>query len=166
MSSGLRRAATVLTAVTIMAGCADTAHPVRHGSQALGAAERRLLATRYLVIAKAGNRRLEADFTGLEGRHARNLAAARADLADAAATEHRFDQQLLAIRFPPPIEAVARLLVYLNESRSQLTRRAATARTLPELRAAERMLRAANVPVEQEVSMIRQQLGLPPPSTS
>ena len=47
---------------------------------------------RYLVIATAGNRRLNADFDPLERRDRNDLARAKADLRDAAATERLFSQ--------------------------------------------------------------------------
>ncbi len=127
---------------------------------------RHALAARYLAIAEAGNRRLEIDFDGLHGRDRRNLAAAEADLRDAAATERLFDRRLLAIAFPPPTEAAARVLFRVNQARASLTMRAAASTSLRQLGGYEQRLNAANRPVEQEVRLIRRQLGLPPPETS
>jgi len=127
---------------------------------------RKALAARYLAIAVAGNRRLEIDFDGLAGRDRDSLARARADLRDAAATEHLFDRRLLAIVFPAGIERIARALVWLNESRAALTMRAASSATLAQLRSYQPRLSAANRPVEQAVRLIRSELGLPPPETS
>lgn len=129
-------------------------------------AARKALAARYLAIAVAGNRRLEIDFDGLEGRDRDNLARARADLRDAAATERLFDRRLLAIVFPAGTERIARALVWLNTYRAALTMRAAGSRTLAQLRGYEPRLSAANRPVEQAVRLIRGELGLPPPETS
>jgi hypothetical protein len=165
MRTSLRRAAAAAAITALLAGCAAGPRPAS-SHQLLTVSQRRELAARYLAIATAGNEHLERDFDALEGRDRGNLVAARADLADAAATEHRFDQRLLAIRFPARIESVARLLAYLNEARSQLTRKAAASRTLQQLRRQEPVLQAANAPVEEQVRAIRSQLGLPPPSAS
>ena len=119
-----------------------------------------------MAIADAGNRRLETDFDHLAGQDSGNLTAARADLRDAAATEHRFDQSLLAIAFPPAPEAVAHRVFAVNESRAALTTAAASSTELRQLRGYEQRLSAANAPVEQAVTTLRSQLGLPPPNTS
>ena len=128
--------------------------------------QRQALAARYLAIAKAGNRRLEIDFDGLHGRDRRHLGAAVADLRDAAATERLFDRRLLAIAFPPVTEAVARTLYRVNQARAALTIQAAGSVSLRQLADYETRLNAANGPVEQQVRLIRRQLGLPPPETS
>ncbi|MGE5288813.1 MAG: hypothetical protein ACM3ML_16765 [Micromonosporaceae bacterium] len=62
--------------------------------------QRQQLAVRYLVIARAGNRRPDADFGRLQGRDRNRLAAAAADLRDIAATERLFDPLLRQIGFP------------------------------------------------------------------
>lgn len=129
-------------------------------------AARRALAARYLVIAKAGNRRLDADFGRLEGRDKNHLAAAKAELRDVAATEQLFDRRLLKIAFPPRIELIARLLYRVNQARAMLTSAAAASTSLRQLHTFELRLDAANKPVEQAVRTLRSQLGLPPPSTS
>jgi hypothetical protein len=127
---------------------------------------RRALAARYLVIAEAGNRRLDVDFGRLEGRDRNRLATAEADLRDAAATERLFDSRLLRIVFPPETERIARLLYRVNEARARLTSAAAASTSVRQLHAYEQQLSAANRPVEQAVRTIRRQLGLPPPSSS
>jgi hypothetical protein len=124
------------------------------------------MAARYLAIAAAGNRRLEADFGRLNGRDRTDLAAARADLRDAAATERVFDQRLAGIAFPGETGKIARLLVMSNQVRSELTAVAAGSVSLSRLYAFERQMAAANGPVEDAVIVIRSQLGLPPPDTS
>jgi hypothetical protein len=129
-------------------------------------ATRRALAARYLMIATAGNRRLEADFDPLEKRDRNDLVRAKADLHDAAATERLFDRRLLQIVFPPEIERVARQLYRVNQARARLTAAAAASATLPGLHSYEPLLNAANGPVERAVATIRRQLGLPPPSSS
>ncbi|MBO0771962.1 MAG: hypothetical protein J2P35_10945 [Actinobacteria bacterium] len=149
------------TAGATPAGNATSAAP---GRPAAGSGHRSL-AARYLAIAKAGNERLEIDLDGLAGRDRNQLAAAKADLRDAAATERLFDRRLLRIGFPPAIEATARRLYRVNQSRAALTAAAATAGSLHDLHARQPALTAANRPVEQAVRMIRRQLGLPPPAS-
>jgi hypothetical protein len=136
-----------------------------HASPAAGSG-RQALAASYLAIAVAGNRRLDIDFGWLDGRDRSDLAAARADLRDAAATERLFDQRLAGIAFPAGTEMIARLLVLSNQARAQLTTAAAGSLSLPQLQAYRRQLTAANGPVEEAVSVIRSQLGLPPADTS
>jgi hypothetical protein len=163
--------------ILVAAGCAGgpPAAPVPSGQAAPHASPlpgtaagraRRALAARYLAIAAAGNRRLEADFDRLNGPDRADLAAARADLHDAAATEGAFDQRLARITFPVGTEAIARLLVITNQSRSGLTAAAAAAASLTQLHAFERQLAAANGPVEDAVTVLRSRLGLPSPDTS
>jgi len=129
-------------------------------------ATRQVLAARYLAIAEAGNRRLEADFDPLEGRDRNNLIRAQADLRDAAATERLFDRRLRQIPFPPATERVAQQLYRLNQARATLTAAAALATSLRWLHSYEPALDAANGPVEKAVSTIRRLLGLPPADTS
>jgi hypothetical protein len=75
---------------------APSPQPGRSASRATGAARRRA-AARYLAIARPAYRRLDHDLDdGLEGDDRDNLAASQADLR-AAATERRFDRQLLAL---------------------------------------------------------------------
>lgn len=134
---------------------------------ALGRSAARRSAARYLAIAEPANRRLDHDFDdGLDGDDRGNLAASRSDLRDAAATERRFDRQLLQIRLAPATEAMVAILVASNQSRARLTDEAAGATSLARLRSFERRLDAANVPVEDAVKVIRSQLGLPPPESS
>ena len=157
-------------------GCTGAGRPAAAGSAtqspqaakpglAVGHARRRIAAG-YMTIARPANRRLETDLEGIEHRDRNDLAAATADLRDAAATERMFDRQLLAMRLPPATEAVARQLVTANEARARLTDQAATSASLRQLRQYERRLDAANRPVEDAVRVIRSQLGLPPPETS
>jgi hypothetical protein len=118
------------------------------------------------VIAGAGNHRLNADFDPLEKRDRNDLVRAKADLADAAATERLFDRRLLRISFPTQIEPVARDLYRVNQTRARLTSAAAVSTSLRQLHAYEPRLDAANRPVEQAVTTIRRHLDLPPPPTS
>jgi hypothetical protein len=143
----------LLVVVMLAAGCSG-AHAPRHG-----------LAARYLAIATVGNHGLDA-LDKLAGPDHDHLVAARTDLRDAAATERRFDRSLLAIVFPPAIEATVRALVSVNESRATLTTEAAASTSLQQLVRYEQRLSTANGAVEQQVKTLRRQLGLPPPETS
>jgi hypothetical protein len=134
--------------------------------QAVSPAQLKIAARRYLAIARPANQRLGDDFDSLEGPDHDDLAAAKADLRDAAATERLFDWRLLGLTLPPPTRAVARLLVNANQARARLTSAAARSTSLRQLRRYERRLTAANVPVEEAARVIRSQLGLPPPATS
>jgi hypothetical protein len=118
------------------------------------------------VIARAGNRRLNADFDPLEQRDRNDLVRAKADLRDAAATERLFDRRLLRIVFPSETERVAHDLYRVNQARARLTAAAAASTSLRRLHAYQPRLDAANRPVEQAVRTIREQLGLPPPPAS
>jgi len=171
------RAAVAVAGCTALlgAGCATGRHDApAHESASRTAttsglasrSARRALEAQYLVIARAGNRRLEADFDPLEERDRNDLGRAKADLRDAAATERLFDRRLLRIVFPPETERVAHDLYRINQVRATLTTAAAASTSLRRLHAYEPRLDAANAPVEQAVTTIRRQLGLPPPDTS
>ena len=166
----------VLAAAALLAaGCSSAAGPAAAApaqasqaapaGQAIGPAQQKAAARSYLAIARPANRRLETDFDGLDD-HRNDLAAAKADLRDAAATERQFDRRLLALKLPAATETVARLLVTANEARARLTTAAAVSTSLSQLHRYEPRLTAANTPVEEAVRVIRSQLGLPPPETS
>jgi hypothetical protein len=175
-----RRAAAVAAVTVLAAGCSGGAahpaappaspgpagHPRATAAAIAAGAQRRELAARYLAIAKAGNRRLEAEFGRLKGRDRTRLAAAHRDLRQAAATERLFDTRLLGIAFPAATERFAQFLYWANQARARMTAAAASASSLARLRADEHRLAQANKPVEQAVAIIRSQLGLPPPETS
>ena len=160
-------------AALLAAGCTGASGPAAAGPAsraapavpAISPAQRKMAARAYLAIARPANRRLDADFDGL-GDHRNDLAAAKADLRDAAATERQFDRRLLALQLPAATETVARLLVTANQARARLTTAAAASTSLSQLHRYEPRLTAANAPVEEAVRVIRSQLGLPPPETS
>jgi hypothetical protein len=168
--------AVLACAALLAAGCADAARPAAMASAqpshaapagpAASQAQLRTAARMYLAIALPANRRLENDFDSLKGRDRDHLAAAKADLRDAAAAERLFDWHLLGIKLPPAAAAVARRLVDANQARARLTVKAAACTSLRQLRRYERRLAAANARVEKPVRAIRKQLGLPPPETS
>jgi len=120
----------------------------------------------YLQIAEPANGRLEIDFDRLAGPDHAQLAAAQRDLRDAASTERLFDRDLLTLSLPPAVEVTARDLVRVNESRARLTVAFSADHSRQQLTHDEKILTAANAPVEDAVRSVRRQLGLPPPSTS
>ena len=154
------------TATPAATAAAATPVPASTAPAALSAAGRRALAARYLAIAQPANHQLDHDFDGLKDHEGDNLAAAEADLRAAAATERRFDRQLIAITFPPPTEPIVRLLYAANQARAALSMTAAATTSLRQLHGYQTRLDAANEPVEEAVRVIRSQLGLPPPDTS
>ena len=155
-------AATTASAVLLAAGCGSSQPPPARSA----AGGLRALTARYLAIAQPANRQLDHEFDGLTDHEGDDLAAAQADLRAAAATERRFDRQLIAITFPPQTEPFVRLLFDVNQARAALTAAAAAATSLRQLRGFQPRLDAANEPVEEAVRVIRSQLGLPPPDTS
>ncbi len=120
-------------------------------------------AANYLAIAIPANAELEASLDALDGRDHRNLAAARGRLLDVVRTERAFDRVLLAVALPAALADTAQSLVRVNESRAELTARAAAAVTLRVLWIRASGLSAANALVEQQVETLRAQLGLAPP---
>jgi hypothetical protein len=87
------------------------------------------------------SRRLDADFGRLERYDRNRLAAAEADLRDAAATERLFDRRLLRIAFPPQAESgVARVVNRVNQARAQLATTAAASDHWRRVHAHERQL--------------------------
>ena len=77
-----------------------------------------------------------------------------------------FDRDVLILSLPPAVEVTARGLIRANESRARLTFTFSADRSLLQLAHDEKILTAANEPVEEAVRSVRRQLGLPPPSTS
>lgn len=129
-------------------------------------AQGRTASSQYLVIARAGNDRLEIDIDGLTGRDRTRLTASLGDLRDASVTERLFDRRLSEISFSPPIKVIAENLYVANESRADLTAEAATSPTLGTLYHYEARISVANTRVEIQVRRLRSALRLPPPDTS
>jgi hypothetical protein len=147
-------------------GPASAAATAGTGVAALSPATRTALAARYLAVAQPANHSLDVENDGYSDAEHDDLAEARKDLLDETATEARFDQQLLAVRFPAAVEQQVQALVSANKTRIQLTQRQARATTLASLRAFDSQHKAADDAVEAPVRQIRQLLGLPPPATS
>jgi hypothetical protein len=122
-------------------------------------------AAAYLAIATPANHRLDVDFDRFNGADRADLAAARMDLRDIAATEHAFDRNLAHLALPNAAAAWAHTLISTNEDRAALTARAAESISLAQLNGLRPTLTAANAPVERAVTAIRADLGLPPPDT-
>jgi hypothetical protein len=158
----------------LLAGCAPAGTPAGHGSSppvsaaAAAGTPRQLeaLADRYLAVAVPANRRLDDQVGDFTAHQRSDLAAAAADLRAQAVTERWFDQRLAAIPFPPPIAAIARAMAQVNESRAALADQQAGAASLTALRSFAGQHQAADAAVEFGVRLIRQALGLPPPSSS
>jgi hypothetical protein len=123
-------------------------------------------AARYLAIAEPANHSLDQEVDGYSDNEHSNLAAAEADLRAEASTEHRFDQLLAGISFPPPIAAIAVALIRANQARIELTKRQAGSASIAELLSFTGRHRAADAAVEVQVKIIRRDLGLPPPGNS
>jgi hypothetical protein len=158
---GHAAATSLVTAGTVLLGSVLLAAGCTRGPALATASDK------YLAIAQPANRELDHEFDGF-GDHVKDgqLAAAQADLRAVAATERRFDRQLIALSFPPRTEPIVRLLYRVNQARAALTSVAAGAMSVSELRGYQRRLAAANEPVEDAVRVIRDQLDLPPPDTS
>jgi hypothetical protein len=148
------------------AATSSSASPSAGRVTPLSPATQKALAAKYLAIAKPANHSLDTENDGYGDAEHDDLATARKDLLDEAATEARFDAQLLAIRFPPSVGEQVQALVRANKVRIQLTQRQARAITLAGLRAFDSQHKAADAAVEAPVRQIRRLLGLPPPSTS
>jgi hypothetical protein len=142
--------------------------PPAIGATAMAGTPRQLeaLADSYLAIAAPANRRLDDQVGDFTAHQRSDLSAAAADLRAQAATERWFDQRLAAIAFPPAIAAIARATAQVNESRAALADQQARAASLTALRSFAGQHQAADAAVEFGVRLIRQALGLPPPSAS
>ena len=147
------------------AGHSALASPAGH-SAPVPSARRKALARRYLAIARPANHRLDHEVDDFADHQRSDLAAAEADLRAEAVTERRFDRQLAAIPFPPWIAVMARATIGANQSRAALADREARSASLARLHSYAARHRAADASVEFGVRLIRQALGLPPPSQS
>jgi hypothetical protein len=120
----------------------------------------------YLAIATPANKTLDRSFDELDDQDQdHDLAGSSPLLRKIAATERRFDRELLALPLPDRTKAIAAELVRVNEARADLTAQATTATTSDSLRRYQLELTAMNVPVETQVQALRKSLGLPPPDT-
>ena len=145
---------------------ASAGHTAPATSDTLTPAQREALAGRYLAIALPANHRLDHEVEGFADHQRRDPAAAEADLRAEVATERWFDRRLAGIPFPLMIAAMARALIQANQSRAALTDRQARSASLVRLHSFAAQRRAADAAVEFGARLIRQALGLPPPSES
>jgi hypothetical protein len=121
---------------------------------------------RYLAIAESANRRLETALDALDDRDRASLTGALADLRSVVDTERAFDRNLLALALPDEAAQTARNLVAVNEPRASLTTQAVGCPSLDCVRDLRPRLRAADALIETQVTILRAQLGLPPPKAS
>src|SRR4051812_24115753 len=118
----------------------------------------------YMAIATPANHALEESFDALEDEDD-DVATSATLLRNIAATERRFDHDLLALKLPADLGATVLALVKVNEGRADRTEQAASASSLASLHRYETELDAMNGPVEDQVGVLRKELGLPPPDT-
>jgi hypothetical protein len=168
--------AVVCLMLLLAGGCASQAtggrgaagHPSARpaaGGTAPGSGTREL-AGEYLAIAAPANRQLDQEVDSY-GDHVRgDLGAAESALRAEAATERRFDQLLVRIKFPARIDATARALATVNQHRIALTELQAQSASTAALLSFTGSHKSADAAVEAQVRIIRRQLGLPPPDSS
>jgi hypothetical protein len=167
-------AAAVIALVMATAGCGSSHPPLAAhasasptpGTLTLPEGRRRALAAEYLAIANPANRQLDRAVDQF-GDHAHDdLTAAASDLMNHASIERQWDRQLLRIGFPGELKPVVSRLVQANEARADLALREAKSSSLAELGTFGPAHAAADAKVEQQVRVIRHDLGLPPPDES
>jgi hypothetical protein len=124
-----------------------------------GASER--ISSLYTNLAVPADRALTADIEGYSLNQHRNLAAAKLYLLKQVQAEASFDNQLGEITFPPGPDPHADLLIAADQKRIKLIRLQMQAKTLRKLRSFNARDLAANAAVEAQVTIIRQDLGLP-----
>jgi len=116
----------------------------------------------YTSVAVPADRALTTDIQGYSLDQHRSLAAAKLDLQKQVQAETSFDNQLGDITFPPAPDPHADLLIAADQKRIKLIKLQMQAKTLRKLRSFNARDLAANAAVERQVTMIRQDLGLPP----
>jgi hypothetical protein len=158
--------ATPTSATPTSAAPTSAAAPSTPAATQLSRADQKALAAQYLAIARPANHLLDADNDGYGDNEKDDLAAAKRDLRAEMATERLFDRQLRRIKFPAQIALTAQALVRSNRVRIALTTSQARSTSLARLRSFDRRHKAADATLEDQVRIIRKQLGLPPPSTS
>jgi hypothetical protein len=116
----------------------------------------------YTNLAVPADRALTADIQGYSVAMHSNLAAAKLDLQKQVQAEASFDNQLGGITFPPAPDPHVDLLIAADQKRIKLIKLQMQAKTLRKLRSFNAQDLAANAVVEEQVKIIRQDLGLPP----
>jgi len=119
------------------------------------------IASLYANVAGPANQALTPEIDGYTHHQHHKLAAAKLDLSKEAKTEATFDNQLGQITFPRAADPHADLLIAADKKRIKLISLQMEARTLRKLRSFDARVQAADVAVEVQVRIIRQDLGLP-----
>jgi hypothetical protein len=119
------------------------------------------IASLYANVAGPADKALSPEINGYTFHRHHKLAAAKLDLSQEAKTEASFDQQLAQITFPAAADPHADLLIAADKKRIKLIGLQMQARTLRKLRSFDARDQAADVAVEVQVRIIRQDLGLP-----
>jgi hypothetical protein len=116
----------------------------------------------YTNLAAPADRAVTADLAGYSNNMHSNLAAAKLYLQKQVQAETSFDNQLGDITFPPAPDPHVDLLIAADQKRIKLIKLQMQAKALRKLRAYNAQDLAANAIVEEQVKIIRQDLGLPP----
>ena len=115
----------------------------------------------YTSLAVPADKALAADIEGYRLNQRRDLAAAKLYLLQQVRAEASFDGQLGQITFPPGPDPHADLLIAADRKRIRLVRSQLQAKTLRRLRSFLAGDAAANAAVQEQVTIIRRDLGLP-----
>jgi hypothetical protein len=122
------------------------------------------IASLYSNLADPANRALAAEMQAYAVNQHHNLAAAKLDLSNEVKTETSFDNQLSGITFPRAADPHADTLTALDAKRIKVIYLQLQAPSLRKLRAFDSRVQAASAAVKAQVSIMRQDLGLPPVS--
>jgi len=115
----------------------------------------------YTNLAVPADRAVTADIAGYSNNMHSNLAVAKLYLQKQVQAEASFDDQLGEVTFPAAPDPHADLLIAADQKRIKLIKSQMEAKTLRKLRSFNAQDLAANAVVEQQVKIIRQDLGLP-----
>jgi hypothetical protein len=165
MTAARRPAQAAICLLLLTSGCASRPGGAAGGHARAGPGTK-ALAAQYLAIAVPANRQLDREVDAYDDHARGSLVTAESALHAEAATEDRFDNLLLEIRFPSRIAATAGALVRVNQHRIGLTELQARSSSLAGLHSFTAARTAADAAVEIQVRAIRRQLGLPPPENS
>jgi hypothetical protein len=119
------------------------------------------IARLYTNVGGPADRALNPQISAYTVNQHHNLAAAKLNLSIEVKTEVSFDNQLGQITFPSAAGPHADLLIAADQKRIKLIRLQMQAKTLRKLRSFDARVQAADVAVEAQVRIIRQDLGLP-----
>ena len=119
------------------------------------------IASLYTNLAGPADQALAPQVAGYTVDQYHHLATAKLNLAKEEKIEASFDGQLGQITFPAGADAHADLLIAADVKRIKLIRQQLDAKTLRQLRSFDAKVQAADVVVETQVRILRQDLGLP-----